>query len=883
MTKNRHGGNAAPVAERVGLEGCPDISLDFSVNLNPIGPPNALRRVLVSGHDSAECYPEEYAATACRELAFAHGLPPEQVVVGNGATEIFSWIVQALQPKRAVEIAPCYAGYSEVCHTHKVQCKPVVSLFSKDGFMLSEPPLLPDGTDMVFVGTPNNPTGTVVSCEVLLKLASDNPHCSVVVDASFAGFVDELSDDLPCMSEMPENMVIVKSLTKFFCIPGLRLGMAWGRESIMEKVKKARLPWSVNGLAQNLACSLYKDADYIQQSRKKTSLLRRRFESALSDLPGFSVYPSEVNFLLVHLPLEWPVEKLQKALLQRGVLIRSCADYDGLDGSYCRLAVRPEYEQDQLIQALKELCFRERPTTCPPKPRRAKDGSNIQHSTSNGRVDQTPSIMVVGTTSDAGKSVVAAGLCRLLSRRGFSVAPFKAQNMALNSFVTAEGGEMGRAQVTQAAAAGVRPHTDMNPVLLKPLGHNGSQVIVNGKAIGNFKAREYYAMKSDMRKAAHDAYDRLAAKHDFIVLEGAGSPAEINLLAEDFVNMDMAAYANAKTILVADIDRGGVFATIFGTIQLMPPEHRHLVVGVIINKFRGDASLLDSGIRDIEAMTGVPILGVLPYLKDLQIEEEDSMGLERSAEQKETVLDVVVIRLPHISNFTDFLAMEGDDGVHVRYVREVDDVGKPDLVIIPGTKNTRSDLQWLHNSGMSAALRQLRQDGIPFIGICGGFQMLGSAVQDPDGEEGIAGETEGLDMLPVTTTIKKFKELAQVEGVTTELFPFGKAGIPFSGYEIHAGETIFAGSKAAPLTITSRLGNDVHEQDGAVSEDGMVFGCYTHGFFDKTPIRAALWQWLCQRKGIEESLVSAVEMNSMIAFDRLADQLEECLDLDAAL
>lgn len=861
MSINPHGGNVANLAEKFGLLDCPDVVLDFSVNLNPSGPPQALYTNLMHGIECATRYPEEYAATACGALARAHGLPENLVVVGNGATEIFGWIVQALRPKRAVVLAPCYAGYSEVCHVHDLFCQPIVSMFPESDFQLLEPPVLPDGTDMVFVGTPNNPTGSIVTCEVLLKLAHDNPQCSVVVDASFAGFVGSLFDDLPTIAEMPENMVVVKSLTKFFCIPGLRLGMAWGRESIMAKIKKSRLPWSVNGQAQNLACSLYSDSAYIEKSRKETTRLRKQFADRLNQLPGFSVYPSEVNYLLVHLPDHLQVEKLQKDLLQQGILIRSCADYDGLDSGYCRLAVRPECEQEALIAAI-EMCSvgqlgRGRPT-----------------------LQTTPSIMVVGTTSDAGKSVIAAGLCRLLARRGVKVAPFKAQNMALNSFVTAEGGEMGRAQVTQAAAAGVRPHTDMNPVLLKPLGHNGSQVIVNGNAIGNFKAREYYAMKADMRQAAHDAYDRLAAKHEFIILEGAGSPAEINILEEDFVNMDMAAYANAQTILVADIDRGGVFATILGTLQLMPPEHRHLVAGVVINKFRGDASLLDSGIRDIESMTGVPVLGVLPYLIDLQIEEEDAMGVGRNAEKKESVLDVVIIKLRHISNFTDFLAMEGDDGVQVRYVREPSDFGKPDLVIIPGTKNTRSDLQWLHNSGMSEPLRQAHQADTPIIGICGGYQMFGSRVHDPEGVEGMAGTTEGLGILPIETTIMENKELAQVEGVTTEKYPFGKAGIYFRGYEIHAGETGLDEQCESPLTITVRRGNGVNEPEGSVSGDGIVFGCYVHGFFDQTQIREELWRWLCKRKGVAETEVAAIEMNSTIAFDRLADQLEECLDLE---
>jgi len=491
-----------------------------------------------------------------------------------------------------------------------------------------------------------------------------------------------------------------------------------------------------------------------------------------------------------------------------------------------------------------------------------------------------PAIMVVGTTSDAGKSVVATGLCRLLVRHGLRVAPFKAQNMALNSYVTAEGGEMGRAQVVQAHAAGIRPHTDMNPVLLKPQGEHGSQVIVNGQPIGTLKAREFYAAKADMRRAAHEAYDRLASQYERIVLEGAGSPAEINLMEEDYVNMEMAAYAGAKTILVADIDRGGVFASIYGTLALIPERYRHLIVGIIINKFRGDVTLLESGIRDIEALTKVPVLGVLPYCRDLGIEEEDSLGLERLRGTGGRVLDIAIIRFPCISNYTDFLAMEGDTGINIRYIETPAALGSPDLIILPGTKSTRADLQWLHDTGFTAELKRARSLGIPLMGICGGFQMLGLDVEDPKGVEGEIGKTAGLGMLPVTTRLDSRKELAQVEGVTTSSLPFCLEGTRFCGYEIHAGVSSTDAAFTSPLTITRRQDCEGSEPVGAVSEDGGVFGCYVHGFFDDHQLRSHLWCWLCARKGIASDQVCAVENSQTAVFDRLADLMEQHLDLD---
>ena len=857
----QHGGNADSVAGKLGLSMCPRVDLDFSVNLNPVGPPPVLRQILLQGEDAAASYPNEFAAPACGALAAAHGIETEQVIVGNGSTEIFGWILQALRPRGAVLIGPCYGGYQEACDAHGIRAAGIATLTPENQFRFSGPLKLPENGDLLFIGSPNNPTGGLVSPDVLTDLAWNNPSAMIVVDASFVDFVEAPFDGLPHGDACPKNLIVVKSLTKFFCIPGIRLGMAWGHPDVMEHIKRVRLPWTVNGLAQAIAPHLYADREYLERSRTQTRLLRSLFETSLQSIRGLTVYPSDANFLLVGLPEAWPVSRLQKELLQRGILIRSCESFEGLGAGYCRLAVRPRDEQERLIDNLRSLCAAQLPVARGPNPK-------------------PPAIMVVGTTSNAGKTIIVAGLCRLLARRGLSVAPFKAQNMALNSYVTEEGGEMGRAQVTQAYAAGVRPHTDMNPILLKPLGENGSQVIVNGQPIGNFKAREYYSMKTRMRRAAHAAYDRLAAQHEILVLEGAGSPAEINLMAEDFVNMDMAAYARARTVLVADIDRGGVFATILGTINLLPPSHRRLLAGIIINKFRGDASLLDSGIRDIEVMTGVPVLGVLPYMHDLRIEDEDSLGLERARETDGAVLHVTVIRLPRISNFTDYLAMERDSGISVRYADKVEMIGNPDLIILPGTKNTRADLKWLHAGGIGDWLSKARERGIPVIGICGGFQMLGISVIDKTGIEGEAGKTPGLGLLPVTTRITRRKELAQVEGVTASSFPFAERGTRYTGYEIHAGETDRIQDGNAPLFVTRRRKAAVHEHAGAVSTDGLVFGCYIHGLFDDATLRTALWRRLCDRKGIAHDAVAVSQENPSVAFDRLADLIEQNIRLD---
>jgi adenosylcobyric acid synthase len=485
--------------------------------------------------------------------------------------------------------------------------------------------------------------------------------------------------------------------------------------------------------------------------------------------------------------------------------------------------------------------------------------------------------MVVGTTSDSGKTVLAAGLCRHFARQGVKVAPFKAQNMSLNSGVTPEGGEMGRAQIVQAEAAGIEPHTDMNPVLLKPVGDAGSQVIVDGKAIGNFRAREYYRMKNEMKAAARAAFDRLSRGHDLVILEGAGSPAEINLMEEDFVNMSMAEYAGADVILVADIDRGGVFASILGTVALLPHRFRRLVKGIVINKFRGDESLLAPGIAEVEKITGIPVIGVLPYVHNLRIEDEDSMGLAGRMSAGDSIVDIAVVRFGRISNYTDFNSLENTDSVSVRFVDRPDEVGHPDLVILPGTKNTRADLQAIHESGMANAVKALAGSGVPVFGICGGYQMLGTRVADPNGVEGEPGEDKGLNLIAMDTVLAPSKELARVEGSIRAKLPFATAGTPFSGYEIHAGRSSVPGGHQAPLLLSSRRSSAVSEPAGSISDDGLVFGCYIHGFFDSPQLREQVLDWLCRRKNAAPRQWRNRPSND---FEGLADLVKSRLDLD---
>ncbi len=518
---------------------------------------------------------------------------------------------------------------------------------------------------------------------------------------------------------------------------------------------------------------------------------------------------------------------------------------------------------------------------------------------------KTPALMVLGTSSHAGKTAVAAGLCRLLARRGIRVAPFKAQNMSNNSHVTPEGGEIGRAQALQARAAGVDSHTDMNPVLLKPSGGGECQVVLHGRPWAVRGAREYYDDKAFLGAEARRAYDRLASRFEAVVLEGAGSPAEINLADGDFVNLAMAEHAGARCLLVADIDRGGVFASILGTLRLLQPRHRGLVAGVLINKFRGDPSLLDPGIRAIERLTGVPVLGVLPWLEDLGLEEEDSLGLPAPGGDPEAArgtapdasaparLDVAVLGLPHIANFTDFAPLAGPP-FHLRYVTDPFRLGNPDLLILPGSKAVRRDLAWLESAGLARAVRAAAARHVPVLGICGGYQMLGAWVRDPLGVEGDPGESAGLGLLPAETRMERGKELSRVSGRNLAL-PFLPAGTPVSGYEIHMGRTRIPDGASPALEIAVRNGSPVSILSGSAAADRPVWGCYLHGLFDNPRAVAGLSAWLHARRGLDVPAANPPAHDAAPAetpgaadgrtdpLDRLADALDAFRILAALL
>ena len=479
-------------------------------------------------------------------------------------------------------------------------------------------------------------------------------------------------------------------------------------------------------------------------------------------------------------------------------------------------------------------------------------------------------IMVQGTMSGAGKSLLCAALCRIFAQDGYRVAPFKSQNMALNSFVTRDGLEMGRAQVVQAQAAGVEPDVRMNPILLKPSSDTGSQVIVGGEVRGQMSAAAYFKMKRQLIPEILAAFDSLSEEADIVVIEGAGSPAEINLKADDIVNMGLAKLVDAPVLLAGDIDRGGVFAQLYGTVALLEPEERARIAGLVINKFRGDVDILRPGLAMLEEKTGLPVLGVVPYLH-VEIEDEDSLSERLNARDVVKPLDVAVIRLPHISNFTDFIPLEQHELLGVRYVQRARELGAPDLVILPGTKNTMEDLLWLRQSGLEAAVRKLAQAQTPVLGVCGGYQMLGQKLDDPAGtESGKPLSLAGLGLLPTRTTFDAQKRRTQVRAVALGA-PF--VGARMTGYEIHNGRTTVNGEPFC------RLADGTPE--GCVCKN--VFGTYLHGLFDSGDLTQALVKLLCARKGISPSETRPTSMAEyrQTQFDLLADGVRKALDMGA--
>ncbi|MCE5263600.1 MAG: cobyric acid synthase [Deltaproteobacteria bacterium] len=845
----RHGGNLRRIALASG-RAMGEI-LDFSANINPLGPPESFRPLISARIAELVHYPDPDCTELVRAFSVRYGVSPDEVLMGNGSTELLFLLPQICGKARALIPCPAYLDYARAAEL--AGCTVVsIPLREEAGFAadLEAIGLQLRGDEILLLGRPNNPTGQMIPAAGVRELAAGHPGTLFVVDEAFADFAPEAEPLIA--AGRPENIVILKSLTKFYAMPGLRLGAIVATPKRISRLRDRMPPWSVNTLAQAAGEACLRDSDYAAETCRFVGEWRAELAAALGALPGLFVYPGAANFLLVRTDRrDLDASEIGRRLLQEGIAIRDCANFAGLDRRFFRVAVRTAAENDRLCQALGQVW-----------------GMTAR----TGGRRRTPAIMFQGTGSNAGKSILAAAMCRILLQDGLRVAPFKAQNMSLNSYVTRDGGEMGRAQVVQAQACRLDPDVRMNPVLLKPNSDTCSQVIVMGKPVGSMDFWEYTRDRTPPFAAARAAFDSLAAEYDAIVLEGAGSPAEVNLKKRDIVNMKMALYAEAPVLIVGDIDRGGLYAAFIGTMECLAERERALVKGFIVNRFRGQAAFLADADDYILARTGSPVLGVVPYLRNLGLPEEDSVsfkdGLIEGRPPAGDHVDIVIIDFPHISNFTDVDPFRVEPDVRLRVVRRPEELGAPDAVILPGSKNVIGDLAALRENGLAAELIDLaRQGRTEIVGICGGFQMLGREIADPFGVESAARNLAGLGLLPLRTELAREKTLTRTEALHRA------SGCAVRGYEIHHGVT--SGNGLVPLFRPAD-----GEGIGAGTETGRIWGTYLHGIFDADGFRRWFIDRLRERKGLAPLNRIAAVYDLEPALDRLAEVVRKSLKME---
>jgi len=845
---HEHGGNLRKLATEAGRS--PEELLDFSANINPLGPPDWLRPLISSRLSSLVHYPDPGSSSLKGSISNHYGVKEENILVGNGSTEILHLLPRAMPIDSALIPVPSYSDYANAV---ELAGKVVKRIYLKEEAQFQLDLSLLDkeisARQLVFIGQPNNPTGLLVDPSGLRTLASKYPSVFFVIDEAFLDFVEGVES---LIGNRPLNVIVLHSLTKFYAIPGLRLGFAIAEPEVIQRIKRIMPPWSVNGLSQAVGEHAVQDQDYATQTRAFVRQQREFLLNEIKSIPGLTVFSGRANFLLVRLDrqdIDGP--GLAKQMLASGIAIRVCDNFDGLDRRFFRIAVRDEDENLKLLRSLQKVL-------------RVPLPSRINHR-------KTPAVMFQGTSSNAGKSILAAALCRILLQDGYRVAPFKAQNMSLNSFVTREGGEMGRAQAVQAQACRIDPDVRMNPILLKPNDDTGAQVILMGKPAGNMNVHEYIEYKPVAFEEAKKAYEALAQEFDVIVLEGAGSPAEVNLKDHDIVNMKMAKYAEAPVLLVGDIDRGGVFASFVGTMEVLSEWERKQTAGFVINRFRGKEDLLGPAIQYTQTHTGLPCFGIVPYLLDLGLPEEDSVEFKSGALDgplRENGIEIAVIDFPHISNFTDFDSLRIEPDVFLRIVRSPNDLNQPDAVILPGSKNVIGDLEYLRQSGLDRKILHLSEKGrTEIVGICGGFQMLGKTVEDPYGIESANQTAHGLGLMTISTVMAQEKTLVRTEG--THL----PSRLKVRGYEIHHGQT--EGAPLLPLVV-----REDGQIIGAEATGRNVWGTYLHGIFDADDFR----RWFIDRLRVRRNLpaigrVCAV-YNLEPAYERLAEVVRRRLKMD---
>ena len=926
MKPEAHGGDLLRMAATAGRD--PASLLDFSVNVRPEGPPEFIRAALFRAMTALAAYPSPHAEEAMLAAARHHGMDASRFVFGSGSNELIHALARVLR-KRGVPsvrvVEPAFSEYAIACRLagikaipvwggiiEKNQCVPTTDTGKDEAVptrdLLDALTDAPEGS-AVFLANPGNPSGLFRTPEECLRLMSSRSDLLWIIDEAFVEYAGT-ETEASVLQRLPKNGIVLRSLTKFHAVPGVRLGYLAADAELAQAIRDELPAWSVNAFALAAAQAVFADtSDFAAQTRAENAERRADLAAALSSLPGIEVYPSAANYVL----FRWPgaPRNLLGILLKRfGIAVRDCSNYHGLkDGSWFRAAVRFPEDHRRLAEALSAIRETTHGVSSSPLPETPaspesgnKDSINIKVLGRGGmgawgkggespspegfllpspgisrRPRHTPALMLQGTSSNAGKSILAAAYCRIFRQDGYSVAPFKAQNMSLNSGVTAAGDEMGRAQIVQAQAALVDPDARMNPILLKPHSDTGSQVVVLGQPIGHMGVLDYFKKKKELWKTVTEAYDSLAADHDVMVLEGAGSPGEINLKEHDVVNMRMAEHARASVLLVGDIDRGGVYASFLGTWMTFTDAERRLLTGYIVNRFRGDASLLGPAHEYLLDHTGTPVLGTIPYIRDLNIPEEDmagfSWGHTDCGEKKAGTLDIAVVMLRHVSNYTDFAPLAAEPDVRLRPVRRAEEWGDPDVVMLPGSKSVVPDLDDLRRSGLADNILGHAERGKWIFGICGGLQILGRAILDPHGIESAAPEVPGLGLMDLRSTFAADKTLVRVARAETPL------GVPSGGYEIHHGLTDH-GPSALPLFLRADRAypSEAERICGYVS--GRRWATYLHGVFDGDAFRRAWLDHVRADIGLAPQGRQLAAYDLEKALDRLADIVREHSDME---
>ena len=927
MKPEAHGGDLLRMAATAGRD--PASLLDFSVNVRPEGPPEFIRAALFRAMTALAAYPSPHAEEAMLAAARHHGMDASRFVFGSGSNELIHALARVLR-KRGVPsvrvVEPAFSEYAIACRLagikaipvwggiiEKNQCVPTTDTGKDEAVptrdLLDALTDAPEGS-AVFLANPGNPSGLFRTPEECLRLMSSRSDLLWIIDEAFVEYAGT-ETEASVLQRLPKNGIVLRSLTKFHAVPGVRLGYLAADAELAQAIRDELPAWSVNAFALAAAQAVFADtSDFTAQTRAENAERRADLAAALSSLPGIEVYPSAANYVL----FRWPgaPRNLLGILLKRfGIAVRDCSNYHGLkDGSWFRAAVRFPEDHRRLAEALSAIRETTHGVSSSPLPETPaspesgnKDSINIKVLGRGGMgawgkggespspegfllpspgisrrpPRHTPALMLQGTSSNAGKSILAAAYCRIFRQDGYSVAPFKAQNMSLNSGVTAAGDEMGRAQIVQAQAALVDPDARMNPILLKPHSDTGSQVVVLGQPIGHMGVLDYFKKKKELWKTVTEAYDSLAADHDVMVLEGAGSPGEINLKEHDVVNMRMAEHARASVLLVGDIDRGGVYASFLGTWMTFTDAERRLLTGYIVNRFRGDASLLGPAHEYMLDHTGTPVLGTIPYIRDLNIPEEDmagfSWGHTDCGEKKAGTLDIAVVMLRHVSNYTDFAPLAAEPDVRLRPVRRAEEWGDPDVVMLPGSKSVVPDLDDLRRSGLADNILGHAERGKWIFGICGGLQILGRAILDPHGIESAAPEVPGLGLMDLRSTFAADKTLVRVARAETPL------GVPSGGYEIHHGLTDH-GPSALPLFLRADRAypSEAERICGYVS--GRRWATYLHGVFDDDAFRRAWLDHVRADIGLAPQGRQLAAYDLEKALDRLADIVREHSDME---